>query len=570
MLKKPSVVLITNDPRLGAAISSAFAMPGAYFPVFEGPRMKRPDTSNEVIRLVNVLRRLNPALIIYANQEPEVVEEIGRIIKSGVIQFDESDECFGYAGVQLPRSVTPSSAAMELHRLHGSFGKETAVVCDTGATITSVIAANYAIAHEADFFMVEPPTGFNDRVLAKLNTISDTTHKDIRAIDIAALKDELANVLPKLVHWAQYKKILFISEGTPYSLCMPSLYTVHAPITNLGQFLASNIYESLSVQQRRAGVIGMFVNNLDGQTVKEEYECFEQALTKARGFLCFRDAHNSKLSEYELESFPYDILYIAAHGNQVAGYKATYTYKHSDGLEHEIVVNEANGVTGRIIFIESVDGVIKDGKGWTEELAHIWGDFATKFMKLKDRMKPVIGEQVMLPMRQLVLGSDTNGGMASPISSHHLAGQRRPLVIVNACGSWGDLVSRFTFAGASSYIGTLWPVSNGVAKAFTVKFLGKLFEIELITAFHEARLSLADGQDQFTYIVTGSFETRFNPLPEYTISGKDELIHRLKHASAAVRRAIVEKPEAPKDIMNSREIDTWYFAKTLKEIKKVR
>ena len=58
MLRTPSFgpsVLVTDDVLLAARISSLFSRPGSYFPVMDGPRMLRPDASNEALRRRNAI-----------------------------------------------------------------------------------------------------------------------------------------------------------------------------------------------------------------------------------------------------------------------------------------------------------------------------------------------------------------------------------------------------------------------------------------------------------------------------------------------------------------------------------
>jgi hypothetical protein len=169
----------------------------------------------------------------------------------------------------------------------------------------------------------------------------------------------------------------------------------------------------------------------------------------------------------------------------------------------------------------------------------------------------------MLRMRQLVLGHEA--GMMSPVNFDRLASAQRPLVIGSACGSWTDLSQRFMYAGATAYIGTLWPITDRAAIKFAEAFFPKLFAVPLIDAFTEARKSLDDGLDQLTYALSGTFESKHDPGADYSNNAYEEVMERLERNLEKTKQNIIEneKHPIPQDIKDGMERDQIYYEKEL-------
>jgi hypothetical protein len=151
---------------------------------------------------------------------------------------------------------------------------------------------------------------------------------------------------------------------------------------------------------------------------------------------------------------------------------------------------------------------LKDSKDWKDEQINVWADYAEKVIRGGQKLTALKSEKKRLEMRTLQF-EPTAAGMGSGGTFNVLAGGHLPLVIVNACGSWNDLSGSFIFAGCSSYIGTILPVTNGTAEKYAVSFFDDLFNSELITAAHKAKQSL-DDYEKSLYVFTGTFESKFD------------------------------------------------------------
>ena len=172
---------------------------------------------------------------------------------------------------------------------------------------------------------------------------------------------------------------------------------------------------------------------------------------------------------------------------------------------------------------------------------------------------------ITLPMRTLVLGNEP--GMNSPFAVQRLASSQRPIVIANACGSWNEMSMRFTFAGAAAYIGTLWAVSSGVASSFATKLHEDIFDKKLDEVFFNARNSLSEDIDKQNYVMTGSFENKYDADTPFSRNGYDEVRERLERNLKVSRERIKSFDKStPKDIRNNTEIDEMLYEEELKSL----
>lgn len=266
-------------------------------------------------------------------------------------------------------------------------------------------------------------------------------------------------------------------------------------------------------------------------------------------------------------TLPYDILYIATHGKQLDGTEEEYTFTDSSGLSHNVVIERAHGVIGFVAYIKMIDGVLHSSEEWGTSHKEVWGEFATHYM-YEGKPLPTPSRTksgIKLPMRSLVLGHEP--GMNSPFAVQRLASSQRPIVIANACGSWNEMSMRFTFAGAAAYIGTLWAVSSGTASQFATKFHQDLFNRPLDSAFFEARNSLASDLDKKNYVMTGSFENKYDASTAFSSNGYDEVRKRLERLLAVTRERIKAFDKlTSKDIRNNTEIDEMLYEKEIKAL----
>ena len=565
------LVIVTDDVRMGAAISSKFIERGGYVTVLEGPRLRRPDYTNEVIRLVNIINRISPTMIMYAKQPTRASKLVNTYLNIPFVHINNPKDLDKLEINYEPwKDGELEGIAKILHTTHHSPSKEKlAVLCDNNKDIVSVIAANYAIAHGADYFPIATPDKFSEEVIERLNDISSIGDHAIRRIDVGSLSEEIRAFIPQEILDNQYDKILFVTDGVPYSLALPDRVVVCSDIINFGQNIAHNLFDHLWSRSVKGGVTGLFVANTSMSTDRED-ELVAEALLKAKGFSKTVYGKDTRITEWEITTLPYDFLYIATHGNQIQGVENTYSITGQDKQTHLVVTKEGIGSASRVVFIESIDGHVRGSSDWSVRDANIWGWFIKKHIMTKKMPDPTSSTSTSLRMRQLFLGDDKEPGMMSPVSFDRLASAQRPLVMVSACGSWTDLSRRFMYAGATAYIGTLWPITDSTAIKFAEAFFPKLFDMDLLDAFTQSKQSLANDLDRLTYAISGSFESMHDPGASYSTNAYDTIMGRLKNNLAKTRQTIKENEtsKTPQDIVEGTLRDELYYTKEIEALER--
>ena len=531
MIRLLNTVIVSGHSVFAASLSSAFSQEGGYIPVLEGPRLARPDADSELIRLGNVLHRLGPDLIIYADQPTEASEGLTRFTKAKSIHVNTAQEIKSLGlGLRVEPDVPSKDAASLLYEACPiSKGATKAVVYERNCEVSSVVAANYAVAHGADLYSLDIPVGFEDKCRDDLNTIGDTKpeYKDIRLVGINSLKDELLRLIPDGLLGGSYEKIMFVTNDIPYSIVIKNAAVVYAHTVNLGYHVANNLSTHAGGAKRKNSPVGIFAGNDKVGKIKKESGAMHASFMKVGGLVKDINLFDTRFSELYLSTFPYDVVYIATHGTQVKGRKNSYEARDDNGNEHELTLEFAEGSGGAAICLHSVDGVARDSDGWTKDHASVWGKFVEKYIETKSLPDPLTSSPTKIRMRQIMLGNGEDGLM-SPIGFDRLASGCRPLVIVNACGSWSDLSSRFIYAGATAFVGTLWPITNSVATKFSEEFFKRLFDIELLSAFNQAKAGMNEDVDQMAYAISGTFESTHDPGGGYDKGVIPVLIERLE------------------------------------------
>lgn len=570
MINREHIVIVTDDPVMAAVLSSPFVDSGQYVPVYESPRMKRPDPDREITVMVNSMKRVGIGSIIYSRVDPSIPEQVARFIDAPYVVIDEFEELGDIAEEAKKRAstMTNKNAATELYRLTNKPQQQhkLAVVIANTSEVDSVIAANYAIARNADFYTIEVDENLSQSIVEKLNKISaPNVSVDIRKIDLKQLKEDLTGLLPK-TDFSRYSKVLFISDGIPFGITIPEIATAHLPKLKLGISIASNLGEYVIATHRKHAFNGTILLNRDLDTKKEE-EAMSAAMLRTQGLVKTEVLKHAKLSELEVEIFPYDVLYIATHGSQIVASRETYNFKTDDGSEHEIIVDVGRGTTGEVHYIVSVDSVEKSSKEWTKAHGQVWGEYMEKVIKQRMPISPVKKpESVLIQLRDLQF-EPNQSGMGSGAALNTLAGGYSPLVIVNACGSWNEISGSFVFAGCTAFIGTLLPVLDSTASSYGVAFFANLFKEELISVAHKARLALPDEYTQSLYIFTGTFESKFDfASSKSDPNGIDVLQNRIPREIKKIKARISElKGKERKNILEAYEVQALYLKNELEQ-----
>ncbi len=560
-----NVVLVTDSSSLAASISSGLARVGLYFPVLESPRMLRSDASNEIMRVANALHSLRPSIIIYGDVSEQISSLIAEIIDAPYRHVNSNESLSRYVDVRIPVETPPLFAAPELHRrLRGQGAAKKVVICEyQPENATSVIAANYAIAHDADFFLVNVSDNIKKRAVAGLNAISSTPHSSIRQIDIDVLTKMFNELLPDIA-WDSYEQAVYITDGIPLGLCIPGLPALHTDIVNVGQQIARNIQDRNYALGNRDGMFGLFCHNTDNDfDTSRELAAADESISRTRGIFRRVGTYSTVLTNLMLETIPYDVLYIATHGVRVRGIENLYRIKMGSAV-HEVLIHESlDKTTYDVVEVIEVDGEKVEGSGWTEAHAKVKG---ATWELIKDGKMPNVARTngiVDMQRREIILGSGDGAGSSGAFDV--IASGYRPMVIINACGSWIDISERFIFAGASVFIGTYWPVSHATAIKFAEEFFRHLYDMEVYEAFELARNQLS-GQDRLAYVISGTLENRFGTGGRYHIDAFTVLKDRVDMVIKKQRAELDEPSKIPKESQKYIDQAVWYLEKFREEL----
>ena len=253
-------------------------------------------------------------------------------------------------------------------------------------------------------------------------------------------------------------------------------------------------------------------------------------------------------------------------GGQVEGIENVYLVD-VDGAVHEVLIHESADKTTYSVFeIISVDGESADGSGWTDDHTKVRG---RTWELQRDGKLPAIDRTngtVDMQRREIVLGSGSGAGSAGVF--HSLASGYRPMVIVNACGSWTDISARFIFGGASVYIGTYWSVSHGTAIKFAEEFFKNISDVDVYEAFERARNVLSD-QDKLAYVISGTLENRFGQGGPYTRDAFTSIKGRVDAVIAKESARLAQPQKVPEESLKYIDRGVWYLKRIRTELEAV-
>jgi hypothetical protein len=228
-----------------------------------------------------------------------------------------------------------------------------------------------------------------------------------------------------------------------------------------------------------------------------------------------------------IDWYPYDLLLIATHCGDVSGVRDTYRFTDSAGQVRELIVDSAPGIAATNdpdLFKVTVINVFHsiDGVSWNDPEKDSKVEVGTA---IKDWIDQTTGGRELIPVKKEPIDR-VYGSAALAMSDFNyismvqtIAGYGNPIIINNACVSWHELASRFLYAGASTYIGTLVEVLPWEAEDVIVRAITKHYEKPLAHAIWSAQRDTYKGSVRKPYVVTGVYTSKLQPAkvdaPEY-------------------------------------------------------
>jgi hypothetical protein len=374
------------------------------------------------------------------------------------------------------------------------------VVCEDGEEVPQVIAPNYAFALDAGlFFIPKIDDDLAEDLLEGFYKIYDHDSGIPPAEAQARLSQELVNLCGS-IPVPEGGSVTFISK-----LPLGFAYPEH-PTTHLFEYpdLACAVINGFAAEQPRQPGTGVVVLVDPGATPAPEIQSAVDLLKPRFAFIRMyqdRAADVRAVSEM-LEYFPFDLLIIATHRGDSSGYRWTYQFTDSEGLQRTLVVDLAIGVArtddpeilkvGQYMRYVSLDGV-----DWTDRVAKSGlhaGTAMIDFLNRTTREGPDELKRIKKNTIERVVGSSAMKMSDDNLlfAQHAIAGAGTPIIINNACVSWHRLAANMTFAGARGYVGTLFPVTPFEATAVVMKVLDEEWGKPLAVAIWSAQLTCTD------------------------------------------------------------------------------
>jgi hypothetical protein len=385
------------------------------------------------------------------------------------------------------------------------------VVCEEGDDLAQVIAANYAFALRAGLVLIpDVPDQLSEEILDRFYS-SDQSRETAQS----AIVDNLRSQIRKLcssVEVPENGSITFITGKIPYGFAFPEV-----PSTHLFKYpdLGISIINGFSAEQE--GSPGVTVAALiNPETVEApELESTIRSLSPRGVFIREykgRAATVQHISEM-IEFFPYDLLLIATHCGDATGYRWTYEFTDSEGIERTLVVDIAIGVArtnerDMLNVLQFTNFVSLDGVDWhdpdKDEKLYVGNAILDYVEGTREggKLEPVRKQDTDRVSWSAALKMYDHNYIAVPRA---MANGRTPIVINNACGSWHRLAETFTFGNARAYVGTLFPISTSEVQEVMSRLIEKDFQKPLAAALWAAQRHVYNGTSRRPYLVTGVY-----------------------------------------------------------------
>lgn len=558
-------VIVSDDARLAAQLSSLLMTPGTYLPVLDGPRLGRPDRLAEIVRRNNVIARVQPTEVLLAGLSDEAYEAIHQQLAGTSVQLrrvvtsqDVSDSRGGnrtplvwgakYIGIGLlcalrqKRMITFSDVPSPDTFVKPKWGH--LVVCEEGEELSEVIAANYAYALRAGLAIIPKVA----------REVAESISEALYSVDTAgrprgdALRDirEQIRSLCDTLRLEEVNSITFISREIPFGLGLSE-----KPSTHLFTYpdLGIAVVNGLSAEQPSARATGIAAIIDPGTRRAPEIEAAIERLARRGAFVrgYFGASATVRDVSEAIKLFPYDLLLIATHCGDAPGYRWTYQFEDSEGHHRTLVVDIAIGVErtdddDRFHVTEFTRFVSLDGVDWQDPEKKSKLYIGTAMKDYDERRRAGALEPTKLENIGRVRWSAAmkmyDGNFIG--IEHAIAAMGTPIIWNNACSSWHRLGGNFTFAGARVYVGTLFPVLDVEAQEVTDRVLGKFFGQPLPEALWEAQREVYQEPERHPYIMIGAYPQR---LQSFSHDVPARAARRLLGALRGVRRALTEMPE---------------------------
>ena len=526
------VAIVGDEPRLVAEISSMFTRPRRYLPIIDGPRMNRPDSSNEVIRRCNAIVMAQSRRVVVADLPVDRTQELSRNWPSGTFisvtsakevdkalkgwikcpneKMDWGSDNLGVGLLLARRSKrylqTAAGASSPIASVPG--GTHLLIACEVGHELAQIAASNLAFAMDATFLAI-PQISDQERKEWLEEIYAIGSGSDMSG-QFAIICDRVRKRLPEF-EFEKFKQILFVTNGFPWGIAVPECTTTHMfSFPDFGRSLVEGIWSAGHESGCTRNVLLIDPQQVEGAEIGR----IRKSLTENGTIVRVQSGPMATVNKVQMlmETLPFDIIVLSTHAGDIPGERATYEFMDSENISRCLVIDHAVGFgfdpkTNKVL-VQQFDRFHKlDGVDWTdlEAKSRLYvGTAIRSWLGLGDILErnkyKVTSEQI--PRVIGSMGLRMHDHIWIPML-HGFSPSCAPIVINNVCSSWHELSVRFTFAGARAYVGTLFPVTDVEAQEVVTSIFQKHLGASLSIALWTAQNAVYESQSRRPYAMVG-------------------------------------------------------------------
>ena len=525
------IAIIAGDAELAEQVCSRLRTRGEYLPLIEAPMLRLVEYGvfdQDCSRVRNVIRNLGVRTILCLKVPAEVLTKLcDGIPNFNWVTLDAFDEACLAKHVRMNRLATKYQNLILKDAAHCT---KDVFVIEGEMSLATVIGANLASAHGGRIAFVSAPTEDDLDLLKEEWRLWSNGSFEERLEAKNALVGFLHSRLPAgLISSRAIKSVSFITEGLPYGLLPFTCPTTHFfsfPLLGLGvlagMLKSQSLYRSLIAVLIDPALVG-----------QSEFESLGRILGEAGYVLRHAFGRNAtaKFASYLTAYLPSDLIFFSTHCGEVKGQRVVERFPDRQGNLHTIcyerVLSGFHSPTEEtddhfeIMVMKrwiSIDGVDWSDDARKEEIGA--GDLLKDYIDYERNMDRSTKKPDLISVTDSGRVSDSDSlGMHGDLSylpmPHTVGGYHHPIVFNNACSSWRALASRFSFGGASVYVGTTTDIlGTSVGVATANKFVRDITLGHAAgAALHRAQKSLTAELGYTPYLMSGYLYTRLDKPP---------------------------------------------------------
>lgn len=572
------VAIISGDPALAASVSSAIGDEREYVVVLRSPR-EWPVLAHvwniDFTIICNTLAKLRPRMLLLLQVTEKSASAFrARLADLPVLSASTLDEALALLSGTTRASLSDGlrckssdiAQGLLLAKRRSSLllvneraapasapppimqGADHLVALDDHEDIAPIIAANYAFSIGADLaLMPRRDDDLRDDVYAQIDSRVAFRGQERGSRAEVALGEIDARVRRNL-QFGSRRFVTFITRGFPYGYFWQDCPSTHVFSRGADITVACGIYWAGDRSDIVSAVMidpGDFSNSETAEITKR-LQAWGTSVIVLRG----RHARVQNVRLF-LGAFPADLFFICSHCGEVGGQRIQVRIPCHDGEEHLYEVDAILNIASDIRDVEGTEMVLvnelfvplsMDGENWPRVHSEFKEDW-TRFLEKKGLIwERVVSQTATNRVRYSTAIALANGPFVLT-AVRHFDPSVSPIVFSNACVSFFAAADQFAAMGARSYIGTLAPVADEMARGFAIEvFASEESLASLPLAIYTVQKRLCSDPHDRIYIHVGCHFSRLAPPTSQNASAETA---RRVESSKSRWKEYLTRPNAP-------------------------